>query len=391
MKTHLEQRFAAEREAYHALKEATESRVMRWRYSKGRLWTFNPVQLDILTTEEVANPEEAEFAYGYDAEGWVVCVRQMGSLPAWREVSGRREYYRVRRTYNEQFIRHQPGTMEVSEYETRPVDSPTRLGCVYQVHSESNRIVEVGRFWKNKGSDGPERQGFDREQYFWEGDRLKKDRSFDENGNIEFETEWEPDGTHKLYRVLKDGSRYWTDEPAPKGATVKSLVQFVRQRLLEVIPQRVKAAGLKDPAYCLVLAYDAEGEDILGPMLGIGAESERQKWLREKGDQAWLSIWNPAEFTKFADSPIEPDDEELERKMGWLNKLLLEREVTAPAIQLLVEVAAELEKLDWSAFLPTTPDFVVYAVDLELMDLRKNLKKIVAPRKLAALKAAKCI
>jgi hypothetical protein len=173
--------------------------------------------------------------------------------------------------------------------------------------------------------------------------------------------------------------------------TVKSLTRFVRQRLLEMIPQCVQAGGLKEPAYCLVLAYDAEAEEILEPTLGVGLESERQKWLREKGDQAWLSIWNPAEFANFSEGPIQLNDEELHRASTWLNRLLAEREQTAPAIKLLVAVAAELEKLDWSRYLQTAPDFVVYAVDLELRHLRKNLKKIVAPKKLAALKAAKFI
>ena len=55
---------------------------------------------------------------------------------------------------------------------------------------------------------------------------------------------------------------------------------------------------------------------------------------------------------------------------------------------LLNEVAAELAGLDWSKKIKTTPDFVVYAVDFELGDLSKNLKKSVAPALLKKLKAA---
>jgi hypothetical protein len=63
----------------------------------------------------------------------------------------------------------------------------------------------------------------------------------------------------------------------------------------------------------------------------------------------------------------------------------------APARRLLNEVATKLGKADWSGKLNTTDDFVVYAVDFELGDLKKNLKFSVPVERLKKLKAAKML
>jgi len=57
-------------------------------------------------------------------------------------------------------------------------------------------------------------------------------------------------------------------------------------------------------------------------------------------------------------------------------------------VKLPVEVAGQLNRIAWPKAVLRTPDFVVYAVDFELAGLRKNLKRILSPDKLAALKAA---
>ncbi|MEU4474959.1 hypothetical protein [Micromonospora sp. NPDC023888] len=51
--------------------------------------------------------------------------------------------------------------------------------------------------------------------------------------------------------------------------------------------------------------------------------------------------------------------------------------------RLLCAVAARLNRRDWSATLPVTDDFVVYAVDLELVDLERNLTDCLPPDRLA--------
>jgi YD repeat-containing protein len=384
VKSQLEQRFAAEREAYDGLKAQTEQAVAKWRFSRGQLWSFYANDASILTTEEVVDEAEAEYAYGYDAAERVVCIRRFTNDRSYqRSASGALETIHTKRIHIEFFVRYAGETMEISEFSlSRQPESKKTLLRIYRVFVKQGKIVEKGELHTDR---------FDHEQYFWEDNFLKMDRSFDENGKIILETEYAPDGTFKMYKIRKDGSRFLLDQPLPKGVTIKSLIEVVRQRLVTVVPEKVKAARILEPVYCIALAYDGEGNDVLGPYLGIGLESERNKWLAERGKDAWQMIWNPAEFKNYEKPHTQLEDEELEEASSWLNGALANKSSTAPAIKLLVEVASELEKMDWSKTLKTTPDFVVYAVDFELGDLRKNLKKIVSAEKLSALKGAKLI
>jgi hypothetical protein len=57
---------------------------------------------------------------------------------------------------------------------------------------------------------------------------------------------------------------------------------------------------------------------------------------------------------------------------------------------LLCSVAAELNGHDWASVLPVTDDFVVYAVDMELVDLHRNMRDCVPADKLAHSANAAC-
>jgi hypothetical protein len=272
--------------------------------------------------------------------------------------------------------------MTISEFSTQTKPTEThRLWRIYHARSADGRIVEKAELHTDR---------FEHDKYIWEADFLRLEKSYDEKGRLVMEVENERNGEYKIYKIRKDGSRWLLGQPMPKGVTVKSLIEVVRRRLLEVIPKTVKSAGIQEPVYCVALAYDGEGNDALGPCLGIGLDSERQKWLAEKGKDAWQMVWNPAEFKNYEKPNTQLEDEDLENASEWLNGALSERS-PAPVIKLLVEVAAELEKLDWAGIINATPDFVVYAVDFELGDLKKNLKKIVSPEKLKTLKTAKLI
>lgn len=54
--------------------------------------------------------------------------------------------------------------------------------------------------------------------------------------------------------------------------------------------------------------------------------------------------------------------------------------------RLLCAAAARLNHYDWTDTLPVTDDFVVYAVDLELVDLDQNLTACLPPDRLALLR-----
>src|ERR1051325_3371680 len=100
MKSQVEQRFAAESNAYAALKKQAEAAAVQWRYSQGRLWSFDPGDAEILTKEEVADAQEAEYAYGYDASGRVVCICQFTTDRTYKQTAaGELETVLTKRPY----------------------------------------------------------------------------------------------------------------------------------------------------------------------------------------------------------------------------------------------------------------------------------------------------
>jgi len=189
----------------------------------------------------------------------------------------------------------------------------------------------------------------------------------------------------------------WGDERAlrfrraKKGVNIKGVESKIRELLIHAIQRTISKAKIEETAFCVALAYDGEGNDVLPPCIGIGLECERQRWVKEHGKDAKDFIWNPAEFTHYEKDHTQLEDEELDKACELLNGLLRPKENYAPAIKLLNSVAAELGKLDWKGKLKTTPDFVVYAVDFELGDLKRNLKLSVPPAKLEMLKKAKLL
>jgi hypothetical protein len=236
-----------------------------------------------------------------------------------------------------------------------------------------------------------DRDWYSHTRYLWSEDKVQGWQQLNGEGRITMEYIKDENGVTQHYRIKKDGSRILLGQPLPKGLTVKKLVETIRTRLLNAIPATVKAAKIKAPIYCVALGYYGDGNDALPPSLGIGLESERSEWLKTKGRDAKSMIWSPAEFQHFQTNRTQLDDPKLDEACEWLNGELQNRNSTVPAQRLLVEVAAELNKLAWSKIAKVTPDFVVFAVDFELGDLNKNLKKILPAKKLAGLKAAKLI
>jgi hypothetical protein len=212
-----------------------------------------------------------------------------------------------------------------------------------------------------------------------------------EKGHVFFQIVFGPHGEQTYFRVRRDGTRFQLGQPLPKGVTVKSVKETIRNRLVTLVPEVVAAARIKEPIYCVALAYDGEDNDVLPPVIGIGLESERQRWQAEHKKNLWQWIWNPAEFQHFEKPHTQIEDEALEEACDQLNSKLVEGNSSTPAIKLLVGVATELNNVSWPAKVHRTSDFVVYAVDFELGSLRNNLKTILAPERIAALKAMKLL
>jgi hypothetical protein len=389
MSTEIERRYRAVAKQYEELKAEAERLVVRWRYSNGHLWHYEPEAQ--LTTDEVGEQEQAKHWFGYDCNNRVVCLRQYDELTAYRRDPARPDELakpvRIRELRIEWFISHTHEKLEVFDFVTphytNPEDVKTELRYVEWVWLQAGKLQDRQRF--GRGGD------YAHYRYKWDGQTLHLTQLLDEKGTVKMEFEKGENGQDLYYKVRKDGTRFLLGQPLPVGLTAKKLTETIRARLLETIPATVKAVKIKAPIYCVALAYDGEGNEALPPCLGLGLESERKGWLKTHGKDAKHMVWNPAEFQHYETNQTQFDDDQLEEACEWLNGELENKGSHAPAKRLLVEVAAELNKLDWSKFAKVTPDLIVYAVDFELGDLNKNLKKILPARRLAALKAAKLL
>ena len=156
---------------------------------------------------------------------------------------------------------------------------------------------------------------------------------------------------------------------------------------MALIPELVSSAAIREPIYCVALAYDDEGNDALPPTIGIGLESERQLWKVEHGKNAKEFVWNPAEFFHYEKSHTHFSDDALDEACDYLNGKWAEAGSVAPAAKLLMETAVTLNQTNWPASIQRTQDFVVYAITFEGNGLHKSLKASLTPEKFAKLKS----
>lgn len=180
----------------------------------------------------------------------------------------------------------------------------------------------------------------------------------------------------------------------PRDLTLPKLLRLTEDALVERIPAAVAAHPPQESAYCLAVHYNG-GEPMVPPLLVIGLVAIRDALLVEHGADPWY-IWNPAEWA----SAVRQQGDE--GRVPWLTLdddrdfaelcRLVEQEIGRADLEhepraLFNRVAQRLARVDWSAILPITEDFVVYAVDFQVQDLDENLRLVLPPDRLADLAA----
>jgi hypothetical protein len=149
--------------------------------------------------------------------------------------------------------------------------------------------------------------------------------------------------------------------------------------LVELIPKAAAQLAVDDPIACLAVTYDRSAQ--LSIEISAATADERSDLSSVEAQTAW----SPADFE--AGTDIEIDDIEPTQLVRQQLALLDADDVDVAAgselgRRLLCAVAVRLNQHDWPATLPVTDDFVVYAVDLELVDLERNLTECLSPNQL---------
>jgi len=372
MHQELLKRFATEAKMLPVFRQRAKAEAVRWVFSTEEIWSYEDMRARGSDSSILPGPDGALFACGYDAADRPIVLQSFDWEYVWpKSGSGEPEKRPTKETAAEEFIAYSGDTLDVTRFVWG------RLEAVYRLRFQDRLLVE----------DETVRQGvYQHERIHYQGRRRTLEQFISNDGRVVSEIAYGPHGKQTFFRVRRDGTRFELYQPLPKGVTVKSLKETVRARLLALVPQRVASAGIREPIYCVALAYDGEGDDALPPLIGIGLDSERQRWKAEHGKKARQWVWNPAEFQHYEKDYTQLEDDALEDACDYLNGKMAETGSAAPAIKLLVEVAAELNKSPWPKTVRRTTDFAVYAVDFELASLHRNLKRILSAEKLAKLK-----
>jgi len=376
-------RFWSERKskAFGRLKRLCESKVVRWDYWDWPKWHWDPYYfLGKGWKPKRVQKNRAQWGYGYDKENRVVVIQQFGGIG------------NADNLHSMQFLRWSGNKIVGSEFLGATIYSGDRVagtdfklgGDVADVFEATLSEGQIVRVERPPGSSPP----WDWKAITWCGDKvatvLEGMRGRKPHRQITYDETGRELEDRDLTKPVKR-------KPLPKGVTMKSLAQEIRERLGKAVLATVTKAKVREPVYCLALNYDCEGNPLLPPELGLGLDSERKARLKRGGRDAKLDIWDPEEFSIFANKRTALRDKELEKACDLYNRELDYKGSDEPARKLILQVAADLAKIDWKGKLNITDDFIVYAVDTDGADLRKNLKLSVPANQLAKLKAAKLL
>lgn len=354
------ERFHKEQKALNRLKNLCESKVVSWEYWNWPIWYWDPEDfLEVRKYAKKVSKDKAQFGLGRDKDGKVVLIRQFDVIAPRKLLYMDFLRYSGHKIIGSQFL--EGDLCEV--FECILVNGRiVRLECLYGTVEWEWKSVE----WRD-----------DRVAAVTYGAYRRKPHA-----KVLYDKAGRKLDTIDLTKPVKR-------KPLPRGVTMSGLAKEIRRRLVNAVIQTVIKARVKEPAYCLVLNYDCEGNPLLLPELGIGLDSERRALLKRGGRNAKLDIWDPENFSIFANNRTTLKDRKLDKACDLFNRELEYKGSDEPARKLILQAAADLARTDWKGKLNATQDFVVYAVDTDIADLRRNLKLTVPRKKLNQLKAVK--
>ena len=147
-----------------------------------------------------------------------------------------------------------------------------------------------------------------------------------------------------------------------------TLVRLLKERLVEVLEQRLTALSLQGAVLAVALAYD-DGAPVDGPYVGAIDEAELRELVdRLDGPLQWL---NPAEWSHYDSAELAISDPAIDDIVGDIRALA----DPPPLGPLLVQVSKQLRKrLNGDKSGRVSKQLAVYATSFSQADLLGNLR-----------------
>jgi hypothetical protein len=351
------------------LRREREGAVVQWRWAREGSDLQRPQPLHRerygqpaprLLEAAPASPRD-EQQYGFDAGGEIVVAREYGGSGSFREE------LRVRRGETVEGYRWsqsgEPSEVNIARYADGKIRSYVTVRA--EGHADSLRGWSTERYVY----DGDLVVEIHDESDVWFRDLPLQDgptlvrASYDPLGRVLELREHGGRGEKVLYRA------------SGTGPSMEKLLRRVEDRLVETLPKLVREHSGDEPLYCLALHYHSEWP--LPPTIGLGLERERQAWMNtiDDAETLRLTVWNPAEFSNYGGGTVNWDLTEIDAELPRALHAIPENADGAAerGRATLNRAARRLQKLDWRSIAPVTDDFVVFAVDFELIDLDANL------------------
>jgi hypothetical protein len=384
----LKQRWIELYPQFPEIRDEMVSRVARWEWVNGAHYATQHYYVQqVIKGEplmklpvENATQHAGDFHYGYDAEGKLVISHLNGE--AWENLYSFSDDLIETTAYHaaHPVLR---GLTHVFHTGDRPAHT---LKFFLQGHL-SEFIGTAEDIW-NGALERDHNLVADREDYTYAGESLVRIRTKHwEHGWHHSEPDKVVESEHKfdylpsgeLERITWRGITYGNSGLMYRrllpGETLQSLTHDVESKLIEAIPRIIQQANFTEPLYCIQLGY-VDGR-FFPPQIKPGLESYRQQYLATDGEEygkwrVWVTVASYENDTDptlpIEDTSILEASEKLQLEI-WSSLKMAGYRYGAKT---LYRIAQCLNQLDWSAYAPVTPDFIVFAYDEE--DLAKALR-----------------
>jgi len=351
------------------LRRRCEGAVIEWRWAREGSGLQCPVPLyrqrygqpsPRLLDEEPAVPEDEE-QHGFDAAGDIVVTREYVGPGSFREE-----------------LRVRCGDI-VTGYRWAEGGEPLEINVARFAGGKIRSYVTV---WAEGLDDAL--QGWSAESYEYDGDLVSEIQELSDTTfrDERFETatriraSYDPRGKLLDLREHGDSGEKVLFRARGTGPSMTTLQRRVEDRLVETLPELVRARAGAEPIYCLGLHYQLEWP--LPPRVALGLERDRQAWVSDIDDAETLRrmVWNPAEFSTYRNGTVSWELADIDPELARAIRAIPESADAAAehAEVTLNRAARRLQRLDWHSIASVTDDFVVFAVDLELIHLEENFR-----------------